>query len=349
MSENNLVVVHGSYFVNNFGDTLLIKLLCEKIAKHVGAENVRLARVGHINEQESIGFPIVKDNEISQVKHVFYSGGGYFGEPNVGFFKRWRWAIRNYNRHFSWNKPFDKAKYHIIGVGVGPIKNLFYRSAVRNFLNNCDDVLVRDSESNEYCHEYFPEVKNIGLCVDLALGTPRLNCKKSKISIHLDTSDSSIIKSVLSYLKDKIDESKISFIFDNNVSFNENTLSKYNTILSELKYKSDDYEFIEYKDVSTLIETLSSSKIVITSKLHVGIITISQYGKVIAIPNHSKTQRLYSQLSISDFCIERSEYNVNKFDHVYRKLDNFQPDYKIRDKGISVIDEKIKDILTGSK
>lgn len=349
MSKNGLVVVHGSYFMNNFGDTLLIKLLCEKIAQYVGKENVRLACSGNKEEQASIGYSVIKDSEIGDVTNVFYSGGGYFGEPNVGFIRRWRWSIRNYNRHFDWSKPFNNAKFHIIGVGIGPIKNRFYRSSVRKFLRKCDDILVRDIESKNYCSKYFPEITNIDLCVDLALGTKNLNLNKNKISIHLDTSDSEIISDVLAFLKSRKDSEKLSFIFDNNVSYNERTIGKYKTVLANLGYKDADYEFVQYKDFDTLIAHLSSSKLVVTSKLHVGIITISQLGKVIAIPNHSKTKRLYSQLSISDYCIEKNDFNIDKFEEAYNKLSQFKPNYSLRDEGISLIDNRIKSIFTEKK
>ena len=347
----NKVVVHGSYYVNNFGDTLLIKLLCDKVANYIGQENVRLATPGLESEQKSIGYPVIKKEEISDVSDVFFSGGGYFGEPNVSFLRKWRWTFRNYQRHFSWIKPFLGSKFHIIGVGVGPIQNPLYRRLVRNFLRRCDNILVRDVESKNYCNSYFPEIENVDLCVDLALGTPDLGLEKSKISIHLDSSDSLVITEILSYLKNNLSNNaqrKITLIFDNNISFNDRNVNKYKRALEEAGYDESEYEFEQYNGCSELIKTLSASELVITSKLHVGILTISQYGKVIAIPHHSKTRRLYSQLSLSEFCIDRHEFSVDKFDNAYKKLNSFKPDYSIRDSGINAIDERIKSILIRS-
>jgi exopolysaccharide biosynthesis predicted pyruvyltransferase EpsI len=351
-NKPNKVVVHGSYFVNNFGDTLLIKLLCDKVAMYVGEDNIRLAIHGDKSEQISIGYPVIRKEEMDDVSDVFFSGGGYFGEPNVSWLRKWRWAFRNYKRHFSWNKPFYNSRFHIIGVGVGPIENIFYRALVRKFFNRCDNILVRDNESKNYCSEYFPELENVDLCVDLALGTPNLDLEKNKIAIHLDTSDSSVIYDVLLYMKERLSEhseKKITLIFDNNVSFSEKTITKYKKELDKAGYCDSEFEFEEYKDYSTLIETLSSSELVITSKLHVGILTISQFGKVIAIPNHSKTKRLYSQLSISEFCIERSAFNIHDFDNAYKNLNCFKPDYSVRDEGIKSINNRIESIFKERK
>jgi hypothetical protein len=347
--NKNIVVVHGSYFINNFGDTLLIKLLCDRVAQYVGKDNVRLATKGMLAEQVSIGYPIIDETEINDVSDVFYSGGGYFGEPDVNWLRKWRWSIRNYRRHFAWSKSFSQAKLHIIGVGVGPIENVFYRYLVGNFFCRCETILVRDNKSLDFCIKYFPDLNKPDVCVDLALGTPNLNLVKNKVTIHLDSSDNEVIFQVLTYLKNKLSlhgVSKVTIVFDNNISFNEKNIKKYTSELENAGYTTSEFEFIEYEDYDSFISILSSSNLVITSKLHAGIVTISQRGKVIAIPNHSKTLRLYSQLSLSDYCIERDDFDAEKFDAAYKKLNDFLPNYSLRDTGIALIDDKIKHVFS---
>ncbi|KPV96915.1 polysaccharide pyruvyl transferase family protein [Pseudoalteromonas sp. P1-8] len=347
--EPKKIVVHGSYFVNNFGDTLLIKLLCDRIAFFCGKENVRLATDGLTEEQNSIGYAVVNANEKNDVKHVIFSGGGYFGEPNVGIVQKARWVYRNYNRHFAWNSDFPKAQYHILGVGVGPLENPIYRKLVGNFLSKCSNILVRDKESYNFCKDYF-SLDDVGVCVDLALSTPLVEEERKGLAIHLDTASEAVIAKVLSFIKvehrDFLD-APLNVIFDNHVSYNDEIIAKYKSALEKAGFTDSDYKLVPYVNVTEMISLLASFELVITSKLHVGIVTISQNGKVIAIPKHSKTKRLYSQLSLSQFCIEHDEFDEDRLSNAFLNLPNFAPDKEVIDNGINMLNGMIKEIVQG--
>jgi polysaccharide pyruvyl transferase WcaK-like protein len=62
-------------------------------------------------------------------------------------------------------------------------------------------------------------------------------------------------------------------------------------------------QIINYNDHWILIAILSELDLVITTKLHVGITSIAVKTPVVSFPYHSKTQRLYEQLNLSDRCI----------------------------------------------
>ncbi|WP_155833532.1 polysaccharide pyruvyl transferase family protein [Halomonas sp. BC04] len=121
------VAIHGSYFANNYGDTLLVKLMCDQVSQYVGKENVYLAVEGDEDEQKYIGYPVLDKNDREGIEFLIFAGGGYFGEPQSSSVKKAKWALRNYKRHISWVNEFKRAKIGVYGVGFGPLSSNLFR------------------------------------------------------------------------------------------------------------------------------------------------------------------------------------------------------------------------------
>ena len=120
------VAVHGSYHADNFGDTLLVRLIGDMIAGHVGRENVALAMPGQPAEQRAIGYPVLAPEERGQVELLVYGGGGYFSQHAGNPLRTILSTRRRNGRHLDWLPQFAHSRKAMIGVGVGPIS--FHRS-----------------------------------------------------------------------------------------------------------------------------------------------------------------------------------------------------------------------------
>ena len=102
---------------------------------------------------------------------------------------------------------------------------------------------------------------------------------------------------------------------------------------------------VPFQNWSVMVETIAKSSLIITSKLHVGIVSIAQGGKVISIPAHEKTFRLYKQLGLSDFCIQKGSLNETQLISTIRKLEYFSPHRATIRDGIRLIDQGLENFL----
>lgn len=345
MTNEIKVAVHGSYFADNYGDTLLVRILCDKVAAIVGPSNVYLAIPGHLREQKDIGYPVIGPNERSEITHLVFGGGGYFGERTNRFFDSLAWSIRNFRRHLSWVKHFRSARRAVIGAGFGPISNSLLLSRVRSFMSSCEVVLVRDNESFAFMESYDIHPRS-GTCVDLALSLPIVNSPRTGVALHVDNLSQDEIDAVFSGIKLAIGaDDSIDVIFDNRPSDTKASRSKY--IRAASKHEFPACRFVEYEDVNTLLERLTTYSFVVTSKLHVGITTIAQGGRAIAIPGHQKTVRLYRQLGLQQYCIDRSGFSSQALADAISKLDGYEPDRSVIREGLERVDKALSEFIHG--
>lgn len=346
------VLVHGSYFSNNFGDTLLVKLMCDYVSSIVGRENVRLAVSGDVEEQKDIGFEVIFEDEMSSVTHIIYAGGGYFGEPRGGYIKKIKWSIRNYNRHLSWLPLYRGASIAFFGVGFGPLSNSIFRRNVLKLLDKSNFVYLRDVESKMYLESYRGGIVS-NVCVDMALSLKRGDkaAREKKIALHIGELSTEEIAKVCLSLKEiffsEDNEFSLEVIFDNKKARSDKVLRNYRDAITSV-FGNHDVVFREYLGFSELVDRLNKYSLVITSKLHVGIVSIALGGKVVSIPNHQKTYRLYKQLSLTKFCIDRKRLlHSDDFCDALYCLGEFRPDYKVIDDGVARLYAGINSFVEG--
>lgn len=334
------VAVHGSYFARNYGDTLLVKIMCDFVASRVGKENVFLAGLGDKIEQDEIGYPVVPAGELGSITHLIYGGGGYLGERDSRFFSNLRWSIRNYFRHVHNLRGYKHCKKLVIGTGFGPVSNSLLRNQFKGILESAEEVLVRDIESLNFIQQYGIKPKAISTCVDLALSLESTVQDKAGIAIHVDNYTVEEISTIIGVL-DNLGHKQIKVIFDNYFSDNAENRKKYE-VANQGRVM---LQFIPYKRFDDTLTQVDINDFVITSKLHVGITTIALGGKVISIPSHQKTFRLFNQLKLQDFCIPRSELRKERLVDAMSKLSTFSPDRTVIVNGIKKINEALDRFL----
>lgn len=331
-----LVAVHGSYFANNFGDTLLVRLMCDRVADRVGKDNVVLAVPGDEREQLAIGYPVATREQRAAVDHLVFAGGGYFGEPAGSWRERRRWYRRNGARHLDWVPDFGGAIVHVLGVGYGPLTGRRFRARVDALLGRAQTVLLRDEESIGY---YAGDADQ---CVDLALSMrsavkPR---DKRAIGLHLYNLDDQHRQSLIALAVQRYPDRELLLLNDSKRDNYESPAVVAQ--IAALRADGRAVEVLKYTDVDTLVSHLDRCEVVVTSKLHVGIVSIALGAASLSIPFHQKVTRLYRQLGISEYCEPYT--GADPTDAVARMMDSvagYRPDRAVIDAGVAQVDEAL--------
>lgn len=340
------IAVHGSYFVNNFGDTLLVRMLCDRVAEQVGRENVFLATRGHSAEQASIGYPVVAPEDRKDIDLLLYSGGGYFGDAADSLYERFTAARRRHLRHFSWLDGYRDAARAVIGVGVGPIG--FQRQSVRDLFASSRAVLVRDAESLAYCRSYGFALDNLRQCVDMALSLDPVGPEgRSGVALHVPGMPKRHLETLFQVLADAPAwrrAERIEVIYDtptgpDAAEFQAGLQAVAHAVFGRA------LPIRAYPGLDPMLEALHGYELVVTNKLHVGIVTIAKGGRVLSTPHHIKTPRLYRQLGLSDYCLPLSSLSAADLAAAVEKLPDFAPDRAEIAAGLEVIETTIAQVL----
>ena len=338
------VAVHGSYHADNFGDTLLVRLICDMLAEHVGRENVALAMPGQPDEQAAIGYPVLAPEERGEVDLLVYGGGGYFSQHAGNLLRTVRATRRRNRRHLDWLPQFAGSRKAMIGVGVGPIS--FHRAPVRKLFTACETVLVRDAESMAFCKDYGFRTRDLRQCVDLALSLPVVPGPRSGVAIHLPGMSPEVVETALSVLAaHPLGKSeRIEAIFDAPPTEGLETWTADLQRIAQAKLGRK-LPIFPYPGVDVLREKLGGYELVITCKLHVGIVTIAQGGKVVSVAQQSKTPRLYRQLGLEEFCVPLAQLSPARLTAAFDRLPEFTVRRDVIDQGIGVIRDTVAKLV----
>ena len=323
-----MIVIHGTYHDNNFGDLLLMKIYerwilntCKDDIVYPMVPKAQLKRFKQHFPHAHVGF-----DERKSWKALIYSGGGHFGEPD---------KIAKHAYSNSWNKRFFKRHvlpaelciwtrlpYAIMGVGVGPLSNFFVRNEVKRILTYSKTTTVRDTISYQYAKNVLNIRRDVKTIPDAALSIsksdipeePLEKIKKllapymgmSFLGIHhprdflVDTKQSKILqKSLLNGIKSS----------DNllPVIFSDNGVSEYSKPCNDLCELIENQTgksclVVPFQGVWETIALISEMSAVLTTKLHVGIVAyaLGVYCESFAI--HSKVARFYEQINRSSQC-----------------------------------------------
>lgn len=322
--KNNLLL-HGSYFNDNFGDYLLCKIIVDiiheqrpeisihiPIASNFFLKNLKIKRTNYISD-------------LLTSSAVIFGGGGYFGEPNRN---RHYWNFQLMKNHISVGKVIKlrNIPYAIFGIGAGPLTNTLNRKMVVDICNGAEILTVRDEESKDYLLDYGVK-KEIIVTTDLALSItkdfiPNLYKEQANnllkkysnrrlIAVHpsCNTSDPQdpIFKNIKLLVNDIIhysqDNEDIFLVLISDES-SERQLEIANQINKCLPQQS---LILPYGDPMLLTAVLSLVDIVISSKLHIGIVASALGKMVLSFPFHNKVKRFYNQIDANDRCIPLAE------------------------------------------
>jgi len=311
--EKKIIAVHGSYYGRNFGDTLILKIVADWVKDADPEMVVELPYVASDAEEIEILGVAKGFSGFSSLSGVIFGPGGYFGEPPKPFFQKLKWSAKCYKRHLSWLKRIHKYNipYLIVGVGVGPISNVLLRRQVVKLFEGARLISVRDDVSKTFLVRWGVDPDRISVVPDVAttLRAASMGSQKSakKIALHLPDVDQFVdsVNDVYEFVNDIADKYEIYIIEDG-----EGQLGNRNSgLLRALSER--DYHLVYYEGPDKLLQKIEEMDVVLTTKLHVGIVGYALNKPVISIPMHTKTKRFYLQVGRNKYCVSPEKVSLN--------------------------------------
>ncbi|KAA0565836.1 polysaccharide pyruvyl transferase family protein [Bacillus sp. CH30_1T] len=339
------VALHGSYYGDNFGDTLFVIHFINWLNEnekntissiHLPFASDRVRKLVRVSEKRGI-------RSIIEADSLVFFGGGYLGEPPG---KNKVWSYRLIIRHLSvallaflFKKPFI-----FIGVGAGPLTNKLARKLTVFLCNKSKKTVVRDIESKEYLIRYGVKENKLKVTADsiLTLQSQNVDSTQSaliKNKINVEKKDACLLIGVHLPINKNDNDKLILLIKDLKKYCDE--IGKYKLVVFNDFYKENyDYqaftnikdEFgeenvigIDYNNPQQLIALINELNIVITTKLHCGIVANCLGKYTLSVSVHNKTKRLYKQLNLEERNVALKEY---KSGYLFDMLNNFKMNKK---------------------
>lgn len=310
------IAVHGSYFGYNFGDTLLCALFRQWIQVLHPDAKVILPLASRRN-LELIGGDARGLVPFLSCPDLVFCGGGYFGGPATNSTK---WSVRNFLRHFVLAEMamLLRKRIFILGTGMGPISSPFLRKRLRRLAEYAECVIVRDQESKDFLAS-LGVTRRVDVDVDAAMylepeffaASPPLTYTSSApsgsrvVAIHLTNFDAAYWDEMAQQLAEfcRAHDHVISLLITDSLTRSGKSTPQ-DKAFERLQRLIPTAQHADYDgDPRALCRRLEAVDLIVTNKLHVGIVGVVLGKQVIALPQHVKTPRFYRQLGLSDICV----------------------------------------------
>lgn len=277
-----------------------------------------------LNEHNSI--------HIHSADYLIYLPGGYFGE---GHNARFRDNLVQFLRFMPFGLMGILFRKHIIviGIGAGPVNSWFMRFAVRLIGRHATAITVRDKSSYQSMHKL--GINNMYDYFDMILGYPlasqgRFSEQLNQIKIFADDNKILLVHYNHSYeAMTKFAKVVNEFIAQSLYKYTvvvsaDSILDSENNMYNEFKNlcHADSIHYI-YDDPFEFTELLREVDVVLTCKLHVGVVA-GMFGKsVICAAEHpEKTIRFYSYIGESGRCVSLYESNPQQITTILKKYED---------------------------
>lgn len=316
------VLIHGAINMSNYGDFLFAELFSNALKENgMEVEFYSHPKYG-ISDYFAKYLCYTPDRKHYKLKArscdaLVYISGGYFLSHKNPLIE-----LRHTIRYLTPAKYFLKngKAIYVLGVGVGPFYKGPFRQIAKKVLVTASAVTVRNDESKEYC---------------LKLGINR------DIPITADTA--LLLKEYMDKRKTDIPSFEIEsgkkmllFHIDNNPDVKEKLKSDAVPALKKFLDRHEDYvlylatdgqyreqlyaEYVEcftsyspcvlkYDDPWLLTRQIERADLILTTKLHMGIVGSTFGCSVVSFPWHKKTLRFYKQIGETARCILLSQVN----------------------------------------
>lgn len=304
-----LIAVHGSYFTDNFGDVLLVRMAADWVRASVPGARIAMPAIPR-HLAALYGADEVGIWSLLKSKALVLTGGGYLGERGS---RKLRWSLRNVVRHMPVPSTARGLGIPIvcIGVGFGPLSHAVARWSFSALLRWCRVVAVRDIESFRFAVDYGVDANSLVVTADCALAIPQSpRAERSStvpvLGIHvtrgLSQNHREAFVRAVEMLALRFPSLHVVLFSDQGGALHpsisdQGALAEYSSRLSV------PHVVEAYQTPERLIQLLAGCDAVVTPKLHVGIVATALGRLVCSTPMHSKTVRFYRQIEASDRCI----------------------------------------------
>lgn len=308
------ILLNGATGGTNFGDFLFAEAFQQEVSKLIGEDNVYWYESRYsLSDFFKKYLNYNKKFNLNGIDGLICISGGYFCGNDQ--------TIKNYIiRYLMYFRLCVKCihkriPFAIIGIEVGIPHNFLMRKIQGYILKRCSLLVVRNEESFKNLNLY--GVKNAVCTTDTAHAIVKnlrlkdeTNSECKKMFIHIDPSCINIQKKLINPINmflNKHPEYEVYLGTDqkcNNVEVLEDYLKMINCKRKQL---------ITYDYPTKLCSTLNNMDLIITPKLHVGIVGATLSKSVISFSIHSeKIKRFYNQINEENRTLSMNEFDENK-------------------------------------
>lgn len=280
--DGNKTLLYGSHNHVNFGDELLAHCFVELTNVPV---NIILKKDTFTTENPKIKIFRNRKKALEGVKHLVLGGGGYLGSPTEKISK---WDLNFFFRIveiFRLRQSVESAC--VYGAGSGPLSSIS-RLLLKITLRRFNVVAVRDEESQLFLQGV------IGYDINVVRDLASFTEVYSNFKLDRIISDRYIIlHDIPRHLCDKI-------IVECKRKYKVILLSDSESVDSWLDSMQDfESEHVIAEKYVSMLRTLAlvkHSSLVLTRKLHVGIVSTTFGVPTLSMPKHIKTYRYYKSI-----------------------------------------------------
>ncbi|MCM1141144.1 MAG: polysaccharide pyruvyl transferase family protein [Muribaculum sp.] len=307
------VLINGATSGTNFGDFLFAKMFQDKLSSLIGADNVFWFKSRYaLSEfyQKHLGYN--KKYNIKDINSVVFMSGGYF----CGDDHSYRDYLLRYLRYFhiGFRAIILKIPYGIFGVEVAIPHNYLIRKVQELILKNAEMVTVRNRESLTCATSLINNTIQMGgviLTADSVFAIERslfdyyklpepLTYRKHKhLFLHINprmSQNETIISKVIPIVRAFVLNHPEYEIWVGADQFTNEQYEAFLNVKSALQLQK--VKFCPYDDPLLLCKILDNADLIITHKLHVGIVGAKLNKSVVSFSGHTeKISRLYNQLN----------------------------------------------------
>lgn len=316
------VLIHGAINTSNFGDVLFAKLFYDMVLNK-GDTPVFLTKgpygISDFNIRELDFYEGGTSISPYMADELILMSGGYFGDNTPGLLS----SINRWFRYFKIGLIFviKKKKIYILGVGGAPLYSWFNRLSAKIIMNHAEKITVRDDDTSKYFSQIGVR-KSIHVTADTALAIskdtiPELD-ELNELNEFKNNRKSILIH--LTGIKDKDDQIGNRIIPGVSKFLSENSnycvILTYDNVIDREIESSLAYRLLKqynpyiysYRSAIQLCSLIKEMGIVVTTKLHVGIIGCNFGCSVLSFPMHlHKTARFYELIGAKERCYEFSK------------------------------------------
>lgn len=325
------ILIHGAtnWGSSNFGDVIYVHQIARRVLDHPHVKSVQIAEPSEFISK-AVPFATSDGVSLANADALVYVPGGYFGEGHAA---RLRDNVIHFLRFFpvGLRAIIKKIPIAVIGIGAGPIKSPLLKMPIKAICAHADVVVVRD-------HESYLALERIGVSDIVESFDPILS-----IDFEKNRKENETIRELRRAFPGK----KFIFVHFNHSELASNVFGE--AVANFLKTNPEyvaltgfDQEFkdpnerlapflrhvptaqvVDYSDPYELVDVLGECNLVLTCKLHVGVVAAMLGKSVVCVAEHpEKSRRFYDAIGEHERCVSLYEMGVDGVESRLRRYRN---------------------------
>lgn len=363
------VIIHGATNGSNFGDFLFADIFYKKISsinkngKTLFFEFPKYG-IGDFFRKNMRYNKKMKIGDLIKADLLVYMSGGYFGERTPSI----KESLIRFVRYMPIGILFKikRKPILIIGVGGGPISNKYLRKIMCSIMNYAKVITVRDEVTANYFKKY-------GVSNKLIVTSDTAQIIKPEMLPQLDSDVKKDIKELFKgkkiiflhaiaskdggeFFAEKVIRPLNNFLLKHKeygviIGFDQKSSKSIKDLTLKKKLQCDTVYCYDYKNPWQLVSLLNEVNMIITPKLHVGIVGATLSKSVLSFPIHSeKTKRYYSQIGVPERSVSLKQLTDKMAEDMLEKYHDKniilpQTVIQAASKNLEILEEEIRNLL----